>query len=86
MVRGTIFDPASVARDSGTDQKMRGCETGAKEIVVWGDGSPTREFIYVDDAAEGIVLATEKYNEADPVNLGAGFEISIKDLVRLIAA
>ena len=59
-------------------------EKGAKEIVVWGDGSATREFIYVDDAAEGIVLATEKYNDVDPVNLGAGFEISIKDLVQLI--
>ena len=59
-------------------------ETGAGEIVVWGDGSPTREFIYVDDAAEGIVCATERYNDPDPVNLGAGFEISIKDLVALI--
>ena len=59
-------------------------EKGAKEIVVWGDGSATREFIYVDDAAEGIVLATEKYNDDDPVNLGAGFEMSIKDLVQLL--
>jgi GDP-L-fucose synthase len=57
---------------------------GEKEIVVWGDGSPTREFIYVDDAAEGIVLATEKYDSSDPVNIGAGFEITIKDLVDLI--
>jgi GDP-L-fucose synthase len=57
---------------------------GAEEIVVWGDGSPTREFIYVDDAAEGIVLATERYNLPDPVNLGAGFEISIKDLAETI--
>ncbi len=59
-------------------------QNGTEEIVVWGDGSATREFIYVDDAAEGIVLATEKYNDADPVNIGAGFEISIKDLVQLI--
>ena len=59
-------------------------EAGDHEIVVWGDGSPTREFIYVDDAAEGIVLATERYDEADPVNIGAGFEISIKDLVKTI--
>jgi len=59
-------------------------ESGAGEIVVWGDGSATREFIYVDDAAEGIVCATEKYNEPEPVNLGAGFEISIKELVALI--
>jgi GDP-L-fucose synthase len=55
-----------------------------KQIVVWGTGKPTREFLYVDDAAEGILLATEKYNKSDPVNIGAGFEISIKDLVELI--
>jgi GDP-L-fucose synthase len=58
---------------------------GAKEIVVWGDGSATREFLYVEDAAEGIVLAAERYDESEPVNLGAGFEISIKDLVHLVA-
>jgi GDP-L-fucose synthase len=60
-------------------------ETGAKEVVVWGDGSATREFLYVEDAADAILLAAEKYDEPDPVNLGAGFEISIKDLVHLIA-
>ena len=54
-------------------------------ITVWGTGKPTREFLYVEDAAEGILLATEKYDKSDPVNLGAGFEISIKDLVELIA-
>ena len=54
-------------------------------ITVWGTGKPTREFLYVEDAAEGILLATEKYNKSDPVNLGAGFEISIEDLVELIA-
>lgn len=54
-------------------------------IEVWGDGSPTREFIYVEDAARGIALATERYNKSDPVNLGSGFEISIKDLVQTIA-
>jgi GDP-L-fucose synthase len=54
-------------------------------IGVWGDGSPTREFLYVEDAAEGILLATEKYNGSEPVNLGSGMEISIKDLVNLIA-
>jgi len=53
-------------------------------LTVWGTGSPTREFLYVEDAAEGILLATERYNKSDPVNLGAGFEISIKDLVGLI--
>lgn len=54
------------------------------EIVVWGTGNVTREFLCVGDAAEAIVLATEKYNKSDPVNIGTGFEISIKDLVRLI--
>jgi len=58
---------------------------GAPDIVVWGDGTPTREFLYVEDAAEGIALATERYDEPDPVNLGSAFEISIRDLVRLIA-
>jgi len=58
---------------------------GDKEVVVWGDGSPTREFLYVEDAAEGILLAAEHYNRSDPVNLGSGMEISIKDLVELIA-
>lgn len=58
---------------------------GDDEIVVWGDGSPTREFVYVEDAAEGIVLAAERYNASDPVNIGSGFEISIKDLVERIA-
>ena len=54
-------------------------------IEVWGDGSPTREFLYVEDAAEGILLATEKYNGSEPINLGSGMEISIKELVTLIA-
>ena len=58
---------------------------GEKEVVIWGDGSPTREFIYVDDAAEGIALATEKYNGSDPVNIGSGNEISIKSLAEMIA-
>jgi GDP-L-fucose synthase len=55
-----------------------------KNIVVWGTGEATREFFYVEDAAEAIVLAMEKYNKSEPVNIGAGFEISIKDLVELI--
>ncbi|MHB8482915.1 MAG: GDP-L-fucose synthase family protein [Nitrospiria bacterium] len=58
---------------------------GENEVTVWGTGRATREFLYAEDCAEGIVLATEKYNKPDPVNLGAGFEISIKDLVILIA-
>jgi GDP-L-fucose synthase len=60
-------------------------ERGEKEISVWGNGSPTREFLYVEDAVEGILLATEKYDGPQPVNLGSGFEISIKDLVEMIA-
>jgi GDP-L-fucose synthase len=59
-------------------------ERNEKGIVVWGDGSPTREFLYVDDAAEAIRLASERYNSAEPVNLGTGEEISIRDLARLI--
>lgn len=59
-------------------------ERGEERIVVWGSGKPTREFLYVQDAAEGIVLATERYNDSAPVNLGSGTEISIKDLVQLI--
>jgi len=53
--------------------------------VLWGDGSPTREFLYVEDAAEGIALATERYDKAEPVNLGSGAEISIRDLALKIA-
>jgi GDP-L-fucose synthase len=59
-------------------------ERGDKEIVVWGTGSPTREFLYAGDAAEGILLAAERYNDSEPVNLGSGMEISIKDLVEMI--
>jgi GDP-L-fucose synthase len=54
------------------------------EIVCWGDGTPTREFLYVEDCAEAIALATERYDGAEPVNIGAGFEISIKELVEVI--
>ena len=60
-------------------------QAGREEIVLWGDGSPTREFLYVEDAAEGILLATEQYDKADPVNLGSGMEISIRDLATMIA-
>ncbi len=56
-----------------------------EEIVLWGDGSPTREFLYAEDAAEGIFLATERYDKSDPVNLGSGMEISIRDLATIIA-
>jgi len=59
-------------------------EHGEKEVVVWGNGSPTREFLYVEDAAEGILLAAERYNGCEPVNLGSGYEIRIKDLAEMI--
>ena len=58
---------------------------GANEIVLWGDGSPTREFLYVDDCVEGLVLAAERYDAPDPVNLGTGEEIAIRDLAALVA-
>jgi len=59
-------------------------ERGDTEMLVWGDGSPTREFLYVEDAADGIITAAEKYDGDQPVNLGSGYEISIKDLTELI--
>lgn len=60
-------------------------ENGDDHVVLWGDGTPTREFLFAPDAAEGIVLATERYDGEEPVNLGSGQEISIKDLAELIA-
>ena len=57
----------------------------ADHITAWGTGTPSREFLYVEDAAQGIALATQKYNDPDPVNLGAGYEITIKDLTELVA-
>ena len=60
-------------------------EAGKDTVELWGDGSPTREFLYVEDAAEGIVLAAERYDSSEPVNLGSGREISIRDLATLIA-
>ena len=64
---------------------VQGQRLGKPEIVLWGDGSPTREFLYAEDAAEGILLASERYQEPMPVNLGSGQEISIKDLANLIS-
>lgn len=64
---------------------LEAVERGESEIVCWGDGTPTREFLYVEECAEAIVLATEQYDGGEPVNIGAGFEISIKELVELIA-
>ena len=60
-------------------------ERGDAAVVLWGDGTPTREFLYVDDAAEGIVMAAERYDDPDPVNLGRGEEIAIAELARVIA-
>ena len=60
-------------------------QRGDRQIVLWGDGSPTREFLYVDDAAEGILLAAERYDDAEPVNLGSGEELAIRDLALIVA-
>lgn len=80
------FDPSSSHVIPALIKKcFDAMQEGADSITVWGTGRATREFLYVEDAAEGIVLATERYEKSAPVNLGAGFEISIKDLVVLIA-
>ncbi|GIW12222.1 MAG: GDP-L-fucose synthase [Dehalococcoidia bacterium] len=82
---GDNFDPASSHVIPALIRKcIEAQEQGADEIVAWGDGSPTREFLYVDDAAEGILLAAEHYNSSEPVNLGSAYEISIRELVDLI--
>ena len=82
---GDNFDPRSSHVIPALIKKCVDAQrVGVEEIVVWGTGAATREFFYVDDAAEAIVLATEKYEKSDPVNIGAGFEISIHDLVTLI--
>jgi GDP-L-fucose synthase len=83
---GDNFDPRSSHVIPALILKcLNALETGADSIEVWGDGSATREFLYVEDAAEGLLLAAERYNSSDPVNLGSGQEISIKDLVATIA-
>src|SRR4051812_12705061 len=64
---------------------LEAVDRGDREIVAWGDGSPSREFLHARDAAEGILLAAERYDSSDPVNLGAGFEIKIKELTELVA-
>lgn len=80
------FDPKSSHVIPAMIEKMVHAErSGASEITLWGDGSPTREFLYVDDAAEGILLAAERYDGAAPVNLGTGREITIRDLANEIA-
>jgi len=64
---------------------MEAVRDDRREVEVWGTGEVSREFLYVEDAAEGILLATERYSKPEPVNIGVGFEIKIKDLVKLIA-
>ncbi len=83
---GDNFDPASSHVIPALIRKcVEAQRQGADAIQVWGTGNASREFLYVEDAAEGIVLATERYDKPDPVNLGAGFEITIRDLAQLIA-
>jgi GDP-L-fucose synthase len=82
---GDNFDPASSHVIPALIKKcVDAREAGADHIEVWGTGSASREFLYVDDAAEGIVLATERYDGGDPVNLGVGREITVRELVALI--
>jgi len=79
------FDPSSSHVIPALIRKVHEAQLrGDKEIPVWGDGSPTREFLYSTDAARGIVMGTQSYDQSDPINLGTNFEISIKDLTELI--
>ena len=83
---GDNFDPASSHVIPALIKKfVEAVQSGAKSVEVWGTGAASREFLYVDDAAEGIALAAERYDKPDPVNLGAGFEITVRDLAILIA-
>jgi GDP-L-fucose synthase len=83
---GDNFDPETSHVIPALIRKcLLAADAGQPAVEIWGTGRATREFLYVDDAAEGVVLATERLESADPVNLGAGFEISIKDLAELIA-
>lgn len=79
------FDPKSSHVIPALIRKVHEAQLqGAKQIPVWGDGSPTREFLYSEDAALGIAMGTQFYNDSEPVNLGTGYEISIRDLITLI--
>jgi GDP-L-fucose synthase len=83
---GDNFDPASSHVIPALIRKcIDAADRGAETLEVWGSGAASREFLYVDDAAEGIVLAAERYNGPDPVNLGVGREITIRELVETIA-
>jgi GDP-L-fucose synthase len=80
------FDPGSShVIPARIKESLEAVAAGRDQITVWGTGKATREFLYVEDAAEGIILAAERYDKPEPVNIGAGFEISIKDLVELIS-
>jgi GDP-L-fucose synthase len=83
---GDNFDPESSHVIPALIRKcVEARRAGADHVVLWGDGSPTREFLYVEDAAQGVLLAAESYKAPEPVNLGSGMEISVRDLARLIA-
>ncbi len=83
---GDTFDPARSHVIPALIKKMVDARReGENEVTVWGTGKPTREFLYVEDAAEGILLAAERYDKPEPVNLGSGEEITIRNLVRTIA-
>jgi GDP-L-fucose synthase len=83
---GDNFDPDSSHVIPALIRKMiEATESGAREVTLWGDGTPTREFLYVDDAAEAILLACERYDAAEPVNIGSGAEIRIADLATAVA-
>ena len=84
---GDNFDPASSHVIPALIRKcVEAVEQGADRIEVWGDGTPTREFLYVEDAVEGILLASERYDSSEPVNIGSGEEILIADLVTRVAS
>lgn len=83
---GDNFDPKSSHVIPSLIRKcLDAVRENRDEIIAWGTGKPTREFLYVDDAAEGIIMAMEKYDKPDPINLGAGFEISVEKLARIVA-
>ena len=84
---GDNFDPGTSHVIPALIKKcVEAVEQGADRIEVWGDGTPTREFLYVEDVVDAILLASERYNSSDPVNIGSGEEISIADLTRTVAA
>lgn len=84
---GDNFDPDSSHVIPSLIRKIYKAKlNNEKEVTIWGSGRATREFLFVEDAAEGVVLATQYYNKSDPVNLGSGFEISIKNLAILISS